>query len=347
MYIYILIVLIRDYVLKISLHRSIGIVFILAQFILALVICIWSESFVSQIYLLILIGEFTFHHGTKQSIIFTIVCYISNLAGVLLYRQSSSIIGEIYLLFPRGIDYFAIFQMSVLARIALQRKNQLALDNEKLRMLSTELEQKAKLQERARISRDIHDSIGHTLTSAITGLQTATLALDTNELSLAKDMIHRTKESIRSGLDDVRASVHLLRENVPGEHVKPELIGLIDEVRRQTQIDIECDIDSKLPDLPPMIELTLYRALQEGLTNGIRHGSSTHFQFSLSYQADLIRFRLSDNGNSQSPIVPGFGLNAMQERVEDVDGELAISRNDSTSGVTLEITIPFRVNTLK
>jgi len=344
---YILIILIRDYVLKVGLHLRIGILFLLAQFTLALVICVWSESYVSQIYLLVLIGEFTFHHGTRQSIIFTIVCYISNLAGVLLYRQPASIIGEIYLLFPRGIDYFAIFQMSLLAKIALQRKNQLALDNEKLRIVSMELERKAKLEERTRISRDIHDSVGHTLTSAITGLQTAALALDKNELSLAKAMILRTKESIHSGLDDVRTSVHLLRENIPGEHYKPELIRLIDEMRRQTQIDIVCDIDSKLPDLPPLIELTLYRALQEGLTNGIRHGPSTQFRFSLTYQADLIRFRLSDNGNSQSPIVPGFGLNAMKERVRDVGGELSISPNDSTGGVTLEITIPFRAKTMK
>ncbi len=104
------------------------------------------------------------------------------------------------------------------------------------------------------------------------------------------------------------------------------------------------DIDSTLPDLPPMIEITLYRALQEGLTNGIRHGFSTHFQFSLTYQADLIRFRLSDNGKTHSPIIPGFGLNAMKERVLDVNGELSVSHHDSTSGFTLDIIRPFVQN---
>jgi signal transduction histidine kinase len=91
-----------------------------------------------------------------------------------------------------------------------------------------------------------------------------------------------------------------------------------------------------------MIEITIYRALQEGLTNGIRHGSSTVFQFSLTHQGEYIQFTLSDNGKPPFQIVPGFGLNAMKERVEDVGGKLRISSKDLASGVTLEITIPLQ-----
>ncbi|MNI27848.1 Signal transduction histidine-protein kinase/phosphatase DegS [compost metagenome] len=153
-------------------------------------------------------------------------------------------------------------------------------------------------------------------------------------------MIERTKENILSGLDDVRTSVHLLRENIPGHQFIPELIGLINETKKQTNVEIAYKIDTTLPELSPMIELTIYRALQEGLTNGIRHGSSNYFQFSLTYHAEHIRFILSDNGIPPLQIVPGFGLNAMKERVADVAGEMSISKKDLASGVTLEITIP-------
>jgi signal transduction histidine kinase len=343
---FISVVLIRDYIMKINLNRITGILFLLFQLVLAFVISVLSEDFFSQIYIFILIGEFTFYHSRNHSIIFTILSYASCVLSLLIYHHFPPF-EQIFYLIPRAIDYFAIFGISFLAKIAFQQKNQLARDNEQLRIASIELERKAKLQERTRISREIHDSVGHTLTSALTGLQTAAHAIGKNHYALALEMINRTKASILSGLDDVRTSVHLLRENIPGDQFIPELLGLIDETRKQTNVEIACEIDITMPELSPMVELTIYRALQEGLTNGIRHGSSTHFQFSLTHYTDHIRFFLSDNGKPPFHIVHGFGLNAMKERVEDVGGELSISNKDFSSGVTLEITIPFQTKMIE
>lgn len=343
---FVAVVLIRDYILKIDLQRMTGILFLFLQLGMALVILVWSEDFFAQAYILILIGEFTFHQSRNRSIIFTIVSYTCCLLSLWMFDQFPPY-EEITLSFPRIIEYFAIFGISTLAKIAFQQRNQLARDNEQLRIASIELERKAILQERTRISREIHDSVGHTLTSALTGLQTAAHAIGKNHYSLALEMIDRTRENILSGLDDVRTSVHLLRENIPGHQFIPELIVLIDETRRQTNVEITYNIDPAITDLSPMIELTIYRALQEGLTNGIRHGSSTYFQFSLTCDTERIRFILSDNGKLSSPIVHGFGLNAMKERVADVGGELSISNKEILSGVTLEITIPFQTKMIE
>ncbi|MDF2651268.1 MAG: sensor histidine kinase [Paenibacillus sp.] len=334
------IVLIRDYILKIDLRRMTGILFLFFQLALAFVISVWSVDFFAQIYILILIGEFTLHHSRVRSILFTLVSYGVSLLSLWIYRQLLPF-EQIYYVLPRILEYFAIFGISLLAKIAFQQKNQLAQDNEQLRIASIELERKTRLQERTRISRDIHDSVGHTLTSALTGLQTAAHAIEKNHYSLAQEMIDRTKENILSGLDDVRSSVHLLRENIPDHQFIPELLSLIDETKKQTNVEISCEIDTTIQDLSPMVELTIYRALQEGLTNGIRHGSSTFFHFSLTQNAEYIRFSLSDNGKSPLQIIYGFGLNAMKERVEDVGGELSVSNRGLTSGVTLVITIPF------
>jgi signal transduction histidine kinase len=160
-------------------------------------------------------------------------------------------------------------------------------------------------------------------------------------------MIDRTREKILSGLNDVRSSVHLLRENIPGHQFIPELIGLIDETKKQTNVEIACEIDTTILELSPMIEITIYRALQEGLTNGIRHSSSTSFHFSLTLHAGQLRFILSDNGTPPLKIVHGFGLNAMKERVEEVGGKLLISTRGPVSGVTLEITIPIQTKTIE
>jgi signal transduction histidine kinase len=103
-------------------------------------------------------------------------------------------------------------------------------------------------------------------------------------------------------------------------------------------------MDIQMPHFTPEIELTIFRALQEGLTNGIRHGASTRFHFSLFYQNHQIQFRLTDYGNGSSHIVRGFGLNSMKDRVEEAGGGLTIAKNESTAGVTLEIVIPYPSN---
>lgn len=342
---YVAVVLIRDYLLKIELQRTIGILCFIFQFVLAAIISVWSESFFAQIYIFILVGEFTFYQSKVHSLIFTTVSYACCVLSLFIYRQFPPFEQILYLM-PRAIEYYAIFGMSLLAKIAFQQKNQLALDNEQLRIASIELERKAKLEERTRISREIHDSVGHTLTSALTGLQAAAHAIEKNNHSVAKDMVNRTKQYILRGLDDVRSSVHLLHENKADRPFVPELIKLIDETKKQTNVEIVSDIDTTMPDLPPMMELTIYRALQEGISNGIRHGSSTYFRFSLTYRSECIRFHLSDNGKPPLHIVHGFGLNAMKERVNEVGGHLSISNNGDSGGITLEITIPFQTKAI-
>ncbi|OBZ10248.1 hypothetical protein A7975_23135 [Bacillus sp. FJAT-26390] len=341
---YIAVVLIRDYVFRIDLRYWAGTLFLFFQLALAFVISILSADFFAQVYLLILIGEFTFHHSRNHSIFFTMLCYACFVLSLWVSRQIPPY-DNIYDFMPRVIEYFAIFGISLLAKIAFQQKDQLARDNEQLRIASLELERKAKLQERTRIAREIHDSVGHTLTSALAGLQTAAHAIRRNHYPLAQEMIDRTKASILSGLDDVRSSVHLLRENIPGHLFIPDLTALIDETQKKTGVEITYAIDASMPELPPMIELTIYRALQEGLTNGLRHGASSKFHFTLSLRGSRIQFSLSDNGKAPLQIVYGFGLNAMEERVTDVNGELSISKNRPASGVTLEITIPLQTIT--
>jgi signal transduction histidine kinase len=335
---YVSINLIRDFIVRADLQGTTGALILIFQLLLAFVIATLSEDFFAQIFILILIGEFTFHQPRTYAILFTLFSYISIVLSLWIYQDFPPF-EQIYHILPRVIEYWAIFGISLLAKIAFQQKNQLAQDNEQLRAASIELERKAKLQERTRISRDIHDSVGHTLTSALTGLQTAAMAIEKNRYPLALDMIGRTRDNILSGLDDMRTSVQLLRENAPGHQLIPELLELIEETKQQTDVEIVCDIDTELPELSPLIEITLYRALQEGLTNGLRHGASTRFRFTLARDAGRIRFVLEDNGNTPSQLVYGFGLNAMKERVEDVGGTMRIVRRD-TGGVTLEIAIP-------
>ncbi|WP_168120399.1 sensor histidine kinase [Paenibacillus sp. HB172176] len=337
---YVAVILLRDYILKVALQQKKGLWYMHAQLILILILYAWSESYVTQVYLLILVGEYAYHHPLRRALVFSLACFVSNIAAVLLYRESNAIFAEVYFLFPRSIGFFAFFLVGKLARSAYLQKRQLAAKSYELQVITKEMERSAALQERTRISRDLHDSVGYTLTSALVGLQTAELALQKNEPTLAQDMIERIKDNVRNGLEDVRTTLHSMRTRSLFTPFASELVKLIEDLKKQTQVQVEYTIDDELPTLPPAIESTILRALQEGLTNGVRHGSSTFFHFSLMYKSGFLYFRLSDNGKLNAAIVPGFGLNAMKERVQAASGLFAVTANESTGGVTVEITIP-------
>lgn len=98
-------------------------------------------------------------------------------------------------------------------------------------------------------------------------------------------------------------------------------------------------------EISPDIQLTapqkyvLYRALQEGITNGIRHGGAHRFEFSLIRSDSQIVFALRDNGTGSEQITPGFGLTAMNNRVHESNGKLQIKSGDG-QGCELVIRVP-------
>lgn len=101
---------------------------------------------------------------------------------------------------------------------------------------------------------------------------------------------------------------------------------------------IERDIRLK-EELSKDQKLVIYRALQEGLTNGVRHGQAKHFTFELFHADEEIIFRLEDDGNGADEIKHGIGLEAMQERVKRVGGTMFV-RSEKGKGFTIEIQIP-------
>src|SRR5690606_32475082 len=105
---YVILILLRDYILKLDSQRMLRTLFIFLQLTLSLIITVWSESFFAQIYTLILVGEFTFYHTRKYSMLFTLISYVSCVLSHLIYHEFPPF-QQIYYLLPRVVDYLAIF----------------------------------------------------------------------------------------------------------------------------------------------------------------------------------------------------------------------------------------------
>jgi predicted ATPase/signal transduction histidine kinase len=201
------------------------------------------------------------------------------------------------------------------------------------------LAQKSVLEERNRIAHEIHDSVGHALTSTIVQIEAGKRLIDKNPY-LAIEKMELSQDLIRKGLDEIRRSVRLMRADKETDfNLIPSLRKLIEDTENHADVQISSNI-TRLPQLAFSIGKVIYQALQEGLTNGIRHGESTQFWFVLQEKDQNIVFTLQDDGKGSSENVRcGFGLTVMREQIEKLNGAFEINSKPN-KGFLLKITIP-------
>jgi signal transduction histidine kinase len=210
---------------------------------------------------------------------------------------------------------------------------------QKLKEASMELEDITVLRERNRIAREIHDTVGHTLTTVLLELEAGErlIAIDP---ATARTKVKLAKSQIRKGLNDVRFSVETLNSGNEMLDFVSAIKLLIHETEMHGDIYIRCQIDD-LPMLTPKQGKVLYRAIQEGITNAIRHGKSTALVFNLKRTERWIEFLLQDNGVGAEQLIPGFGLTTMEERVRELGGIFSIYSKPG-EGCLIHISLPLQ-----
>ncbi|MDF2667727.1 MAG: histidine kinase [Paenibacillus sp.] len=193
--------------------------------------------------------------------------------------------------------------------------------------------------ERNRIAAEVHDIVGHTLTSTILQIEAGKRQLLKDKEGALRSM-QGAQDLIRHGLSETRRSVHMLKEGAAFDLTRA-LHKLIRDTEQHTGITVKTDI-VPLPRLSAAHNHVIYHALQEGLTNGIRHGSANSFHLVLNYDGKFLFFRLEDYGSGAVQYTQGFGLTAMRQRVEELDGQLHIDLTPGRGGL-LRIVLPYRI----
>lgn len=208
---------------------------------------------------------------------------------------------------------------------------------ERLQGLYEEKEEVILLKEKNRLAGEIHDTVGHILTTVVIELE-ASKRLIKRDTDLALEKLNLAQQQVKKGLDDIRKSVRAFKEGEELIHFIDVLKAFISEVERNSEVSIEYSF-SEIPKVHKPIENIIYRALQEGITNGIRHGGSGHFEIMLSCEANNIIFILKDNGRGYDELKLGFGLYNMKTKVETAGGVFEI-HSVVNEGVTISIHIP-------
>ncbi|MDJ0689913.1 MAG: sensor histidine kinase [Xenococcaceae cyanobacterium MO_188.B32] len=213
---------------------------------------------------------------------------------------------------------------AVLAEHESQKK--LAIANHRLRQYALAIENQAILQERNRIAREIHDSVGHYLTAQSIQLENTALFLATDREKAAYHL-QNARQLGKDALQNVRQSVATLRNHpLKGRSLKIAIEQLVEEFKRNSGIAIAFSLNLLTS---PSMEVTtaLYRILQEALTNISKHSNATQVHLTLTEQNSHIYLHIKDNGKGFNPAenTTGFGLQGMRERTEALDGKFELT----------------------
>jgi signal transduction histidine kinase len=194
----------------------------------------------------------------------------------------------------------------------------------KLKRQAKSNEEAARMEERTAIARQIHDSVGHKLTSLLMQLEMFRMNAEGEMRSQAEQM----KQLAKASLEETRNAVKSLKEQEPGGI--PAVIRLIRNLEAESYLQVQFNI------LPGALSVRLnneqsiavYRGIQEALTNAMRHGSSRRVKIQLeSPGGRIFRFEVvneTDKGSETSQVREGFGLSAMRERTEKAGGKLEL-----------------------
>ncbi|HEX3980174.1 MAG TPA: sensor histidine kinase [Acidimicrobiales bacterium] len=172
--------------------------------------------------------------------------------------------------------------------------------------------------ERTRIAREIHDIVAHSLSVVIT-LADAAAVTNPSDPARATETMRQASDVGRQALNDMRTVLNVLRTEEPNADLDPQpdidqLDRLYDRIRA-TGLDVLVVVEGDPFPLGAALELTVFRILQEALTNTIKHSSATAAHVKLHYQRPFVEMKVSDNGTGSPSIGPGgHGITGMRER---------------------------------
>lgn len=225
--------------------------------------------------------------------------------------------------FAFGVGFLAAGERR--ASVALQRKTQELVATQQM------LTESSRFAERTQISRELHDTLGHSLAVLNVNLELA------SHLSQgrAAEVVARARTVGRLLMADVREVVHTLGQNGAID-LRAALTTLVNGAEAPR---VHLSMPARLALADPSAAHAVFRCVQEGLTNAMRHGQATTVWVRLSEDDDRLRVQVRDDGLGVDDPLEGYGLRGMRERLESVGGGCRVQTALGT-GFVLEAWVP-------
>jgi len=217
----------------------------------------------------------------------------------------------------------------------------LTIFSQSLQSYARTAELEAAKKERYRISREIHDISGYMFTNII-AMMDAIVATGCRDCEKTSEMCSGARSQAQEGLVETRRALHLLRKSDQEREVGMKAIHKIKKIfEGTTGVQVEIESGNLPASFGDEIDLILYRIVQEGLTNALRHGHATRVRMLFWIVSESVQVIILDNGSGAKKIIKGIGLAGMEERISRLGGQVK-AENAPEGGFQLTVTIPMQ-----
>ena len=250
------------------------------------------------------------------------------------------------LIYIAGYFFFAAFATQTAfaneARVESQRLlAELQAAHARLQAYAAQAEELAAAEERNRLAREMHDTLGHALTMSVVQLEGAQRLVESDPSRAAK-IIGTVREELRGELAELRRTLTALRAplevELPLSQAFTRLSGRFEEV---TRLPVRLSLPAVIPDLSAEYRQVFYRAAQEGLTNVQRHAQAHQVDLVLTLTDDWLTLAVCDDGIGMQADAAqvGFGLRGLQERAAQLGGTFTVDARPG-GGTQLQFALP-------
>jgi signal transduction histidine kinase len=239
----------------------------------------------------------------------------------------------------------ALFVMSLLVTRRTEAHRQMA---QRARHAEADRERsaaEAAAAERARIAREMHDVVAHSLTVAVVQCVAAAAELDSGaaQPDSVRTRVRAAEDACHDALDELRRMLKVLRFGAEPLAPSPRLAELTDLAGAISAagVHVELSLEGNLDGLPPGVELSCYRIVQEALTNTLKHSGAGAAQVSVAGEADEVRVRVDDDGRGAAGAahLAGQGLIGLRERAAAYGGTVSAGPRPE-GGYLVEAVLP-------
>ncbi len=241
-----------------------------------------------------------------------------------------------------------INQIGRTSRERAQLINELQAAQQELEAAQGQMAELAVLRERERLARDLHDSLGHALVAISVQLEAIQRLYKVDEKQ-ASQHVDELKALTRASMEDLRRSIAGLRApGLGGRSACQTLQADCVEFGERSGVEVECRVDPRLDELRPALAETVWRVVQEALTNVEKHAQATKVVVSVTKDGQEVHMRIADDGLGLPPDAESkpdcYGLRGMRERVEALQGSLSLDGSDS--GTQVNVILPWEQSEL-
>lgn len=279
--------------------------------------------------------------------------YLLNIVIGIAFLVPSALLGQGWgatwsnlLTFLAGQVFIIVFTQMAMDELRSRKEverlvKELQSANEQLRQYALQVEELAITKERNRVAREIHDGLGHYMTTIHMQIQAGRAISESNPWR-ADELFAKAQNLAQEALIDIRQSVASLRSSPSNDLPLVEILQKVLDGCSSLGLTPELVVEGTLREVPPSVRLTLFRAVQEGVNNTCKHADALHIWVRLSFQdPDTVELTIKDDGKGAIKAEGGFGLIGLRERVNQLRGEMQI-RTEENQGFELIIRLPVK-----